>query len=90
MPSRSTPGRWCGGWGVRRPERCPSTTTAGGNTGAGGASSTTYRNRSAGAAPIHRGDPGYGRHLDRDGEGVACEQATTPPRAELPSAGDTA
>ncbi|MDX3329407.1 excalibur calcium-binding domain-containing protein [Streptomyces sp. ME02-6979-3A] len=22
---------------------------------------------------MHRGDPGYGSHLDRDGDGVACE-----------------
>lgn len=29
--------------------------------------------RAAGAAPVHRGDPGYGRHLDRDGDGVGCE-----------------
>lgn len=29
--------------------------------------------RAAGAAPIRRGDAGYGRHLDRDGDGVACE-----------------
>jgi hypothetical protein len=29
--------------------------------------------RAAGAAPIHRGDPGYSRKLDRDGDGVACE-----------------
>jgi hypothetical protein len=36
-----------------------------------------YRNcsavRAAGAAPIRVGDPGYGRHLDRDGDGLACE-----------------
>lgn len=25
------------------------------------------------AAPIRRGDPGYGGHLDRDGDGVGCE-----------------
>ncbi|MFK0020947.1 excalibur calcium-binding domain-containing protein [Streptomyces sp. NPDC090798] len=25
------------------------------------------------AAPVHVGDPGYGRHLDRDGDGVGCE-----------------
>jgi hypothetical protein len=25
------------------------------------------------AAPIRRGEPGYGRHLDEDGDGVACE-----------------
>ena len=29
--------------------------------------------RNAGKAPIHRGDPGYGSHLDRDDDGVACE-----------------
>lgn len=29
--------------------------------------------RAAGAAPIHRGDPGYGSHLDRDNDGVGCE-----------------
>lgn len=29
--------------------------------------------RAAGAAPIREGNPGYGRHLDRDGDGVACE-----------------
>ena len=27
----------------------------------------------AGAAPVRAGDPGYGRHLDRDGDGVGCE-----------------
>lgn len=25
------------------------------------------------ATPIRRGEPGYGRHLDPDGDGVACE-----------------
>ena len=29
--------------------------------------------RAAGAAPVRRGDPGYGRHLDRDNDGVGCE-----------------
>lgn len=29
--------------------------------------------REAGAAPVYAGDPGYGRHLDRDGDGVGCE-----------------
>lgn len=29
--------------------------------------------RAAGAAPLHIGQPGYGQHLDRDGDGVACE-----------------
>lgn len=29
--------------------------------------------RAAGAAPLYRGQPGYGTHLDRDGDGKACE-----------------
>jgi hypothetical protein len=29
--------------------------------------------RAAGAAPVRRGDQGYDGHLDRDGDGVACE-----------------
>lgn len=29
--------------------------------------------RAAGAAPVRRGEPGYGTHLDRDGDGVECE-----------------
>ena len=29
--------------------------------------------RAAGAAPIHEGEPGYRRALDRDGDGIACE-----------------
>ena len=29
--------------------------------------------RAAGAAPLHRGDPGYSPQLDGDGDGVACE-----------------
>jgi hypothetical protein len=29
--------------------------------------------RDAGAAPVMEGDPGYGPHLDRDGDGIGCE-----------------
>lgn len=29
--------------------------------------------RAAGAAPLRRGQPGYGPHMDGDGDGVACE-----------------
>jgi hypothetical protein len=29
--------------------------------------------RDANAAPVYEGDPGYGPHLDRDGDGVGCE-----------------
>ena len=41
------------------------------------APSTYYANctaaRAAGVTPIYRGQPGYGSHLDRDNDGVACE-----------------
>lgn len=29
--------------------------------------------REAGAAPVRKGEPGYGPHLDRDGDGVGCQ-----------------
>jgi hypothetical protein len=29
--------------------------------------------RAAGAAPVYAGQPGYGTHLDRDGDGIGCE-----------------
>ncbi|MBL0924943.1 MAG: excalibur calcium-binding domain-containing protein [Sphingomonadaceae bacterium] len=29
--------------------------------------------REAGAAPLRKGQPGYAPHLDRDGDGIACE-----------------
>lgn len=39
--------------------------------------SSYYKNcdaaRADGAAPVRTGDPGYGKHLDRDGDGVGCE-----------------
>ena len=39
--------------------------------------SAYYKNcaavRAAGKAPIHIGEPGYAKHLDRDGDGVGCE-----------------
>lgn len=38
---------------------------------------SAYRNctaaRAAGAAPVYIGEPGYGPHLDRDGDGIGCE-----------------
>jgi len=33
--------------------------------------------RSAGAAPIHRGQPGYRLEMDGDGDGIACEPHRT-------------
>lgn len=31
--------------------------------------------RAAGKAPLYRGQPGYAKHLDRDGDGIACERS---------------
>jgi hypothetical protein len=59
--------------GVNVPTRAPSTSS----TATPHDGQVYYPNcdavRAAGAAPVRRGDPGYGRHLDRDGDGVACE-----------------
>lgn len=48
-----------------------------GDSGDDNGESAYYANcsavRAAGAAPLHSGDPGYRRGLDRDGDGVACE-----------------
>ncbi|WP_349679245.1 MULTISPECIES: excalibur calcium-binding domain-containing protein [unclassified Brevundimonas] len=51
--------------------------SARGSTPRSNGGSAYYRNcaaaRAAGAAPVRRGDPGYARRLDRDGDGVGCE-----------------
>ncbi|QNS08493.1 excalibur calcium-binding domain-containing protein [Streptomyces xanthii] len=45
--------------------------------GGSGGGSVYYANcseaRAAGAAPVHRGEPGYASHLDRDGDGIGCD-----------------
>lgn len=46
-----------GAFGSTRPEAFPNCAAA----------------RAAGAAPVRRGEPGYGPHLDRDGDGEGCE-----------------
>lgn len=55
---------------VQQPEPDPSTSAKGQHT-------ISYPNcaavRAAGTDPIRRGDPGYSRQLDRDGDGIACE-----------------
>jgi hypothetical protein len=69
-----------GGGPERAVAPAPSRTTslqAGSSDVAGAQSGVTYENcaavRAAGADPIRLGDPGYSAHLDRDGDGVACE-----------------
>ncbi|WP_025779167.1 GmrSD restriction endonuclease domain-containing protein [Brevibacterium sp. VCM10] len=48
-----------------------------GSSGGSSNSSTFFENctaaREAGAAPVREGVPGYGSHLDRDGDGIGCE-----------------
>lgn len=42
------------------------------------AAGTYYKNcseaKAQGAAPLYAGQDGYGKHLDRDGDGIACEK----------------
>lgn len=42
-------------------------------SGGGGSFRNCSAARAAGAAPVRVGDAGYGRHLDRDGDGIGCE-----------------
>jgi hypothetical protein len=57
----------------------PPSTTPPSATGQPSPSAVYYANcdaaRAAGAAPIRRGQPGYRPPLDRDNDGVACEQS---------------
>lgn len=50
----------------------PARTSAPGRTRAG-AFANCAEARAAGAAPVRIGEPGYGAHLDRDGDGIGCE-----------------
>ena len=56
----------------------PPPTKPGPTTPPTGGNAVYYKNcaaaRAAGAAPIHRGQPGYRSELDRDNDGVACER----------------
>lgn len=65
-----------GGTGYHCHRGAASTAPRLGFTGAGGGGGA-FRNcsaaRAAGAAPVRRGNPGYGPHLDRDGDGIGCE-----------------
>ncbi|GAA3489274.1 excalibur calcium-binding domain-containing protein [Streptomyces cremeus] len=68
---------------TKKPLRKPARTTDGSGAAGtpkktSGGTGFTYKNcaavRAAGAAPIRTGQPGFGAHLDRDGDGVACER----------------
>lgn len=70
-PPPARPARFYGGGGDRGGAERRSSGSARG-------SGWSYRNcsaaRAAGAAPVYAGEPGYGRHLDRDGDGIGCER----------------
>jgi endonuclease YncB( thermonuclease family) len=55
------------------PAPTPPPPSSGPGSGAGGAWKNCTEARDAGAAPVYRGDPGYGSHLDRDDDGIGCE-----------------
>lgn len=63
-------------YNVVRPAYGPST-RARRSASSGSESSVFYRGcrevRAAGAAPLHRGQPGYRAGMDGDGDGIACE-----------------
>ncbi|MFA9432393.1 thermonuclease family protein [Egicoccus sp. AB-alg2] len=55
------------------PSKTEKPAAGGPGSGPGGAWKNCTEARAAGAAPVHRGDPGYGSHLDRDNDGIGCE-----------------
>lgn len=85
--NRKTGDYHCHRAGVRPPSRAPSlspllplsddpsryNTPDRGIRAQGGAFRNCTEARAAGAAPVHVGEPGYGPHLDRDGDGIGCE-----------------
>lgn len=62
-----------GGSSPSQPSKSARRTEPLGLMGGGGAYANCTAARAAGAAPVRRGQPGYGKHLDRDGDGVGCE-----------------
>lgn len=51
----------------------PTPSSAAPSPSSGGVFRNCDEARAAGAAPVRRGDPGYGSHLDRDNDGIGCE-----------------
>lgn len=67
--NRKTGGYHC----HRGPSSTPSRALRAANSNSSREFANCSQARAAGAAPVRAGDPGYGRHLDRDGDGVGCE-----------------
>ncbi|MEU9862480.1 excalibur calcium-binding domain-containing protein [Streptomyces sp. NPDC047971] len=60
------------------PDPTPPSTDDSNSSPSGGGDSAYYKNcdaaKAANAAPIRRGEPGYRKALDRDGDGIACDK----------------
>lgn len=56
-----------------KPEPTPPSSRQQGVFSGGGAFANCTAARAAGAAPVRRGEAGYGPHLDRDNDGIGCE-----------------
>ncbi|WP_265530743.1 excalibur calcium-binding domain-containing protein [Sphingomicrobium marinum] len=65
--------RQTGGYHCHRKASAPAPQRAIPNTGTQRSFKNCSEARAAGAAPVRRGDPGYGPHLDRDNDGIGCE-----------------
>ena len=65
---RKNGGRHC--HGSKAPGRAPARARS---SGGGESFANCTEARAAGRSDIRRGEPGYARHLDRDGDGIACE-----------------
>jgi hypothetical protein len=69
--------RKTGDYHCHRAQTPPATTSNSLHSSSPAAEGRAFKNcteaRAAGAAPVKRGDPGYGPHLDRDNDGIGCE-----------------
>ena len=70
---RRNGGRHCHGGGRASPAPGPARLAS---SRGRGAFANCDAARLAGAAPVRRGEAGYGPHLDRDNDGIGCEWST--------------
>lgn len=89
IPAAATPGRTnaegchtdrkggtgyhCHNGGSASTSSASTTSSRSTRSSSGGAYANCTAARAAGAAPVMRGSPGYGSHLDRDNDGIGCE-----------------
>nr|WP_314444435.1 excalibur calcium-binding domain-containing protein [uncultured Sphingomonas sp.] len=71
--NRKTGEYHCHGGASESASSAPSGSAKRKRTGLNRAFANCTEARAAGAAPVMADDPGYARHLDRDGDGIGCE-----------------